>query len=34
VAFGYAVVYGVILAYAAWLGARVRRARKRLRELQ
>lgn len=29
VAFGYATVYGVIVGYAAWLGYRLRRVRRR-----
>jgi hypothetical protein len=33
VAFGYAVVVGITILYAAWLGWRVRRAHRRLREL-
>ncbi len=34
VAFGYAVMYGIIAAYVGWITVRVRRARRRLQELQ
>jgi len=34
VIFGYTVVYGSLVAYVGWLGYRIRRARRRLLELQ